>query len=92
MTVKPQTPAVPFDLRVDGAAVALVLPVLPHDARRVFCRLGDGMLRLSYADSQQVDLRPIDIGTLALLRRQGHLPVTEIDGTQPARTYTATLV
>lgn len=92
MTTKPQAPAVPFDLRVDGAAVSLVLPLLPHDSRRVFCRLGDEMLRLSYADSQQVDLRPVDVGTLALLRRQGHLPVTELDGTQPARTYTAAIV
>lgn len=82
-----------FEIFEKDGKVCVGMPFNHTDNRRVFVRLGDEIIRLSYADPILIDLKPVPMDQMALLRRLNSLCIAEKDDTgKIVREYEAPIV
>lgn len=68
-----------FDVFEHNGKLTVGMPFNHTDISRVFVRLGEDIIRLSYADPILVDLKPVDLNAMLLIRRQQTLNIAERD-------------
>lgn len=68
-----------FDVFEHNGKLTVGMPFNHTDISRVFVRLGEDIIRLSYADPILVDLKPVDLNAMLLIRCQQTLNIAERD-------------